>query len=675
MKSGALFSHRRALRICLALTFLISASRRAQGFAGGLILASRQPTPWSISPLLRPVKAPFAGRLNKRLAFFNTFSVSSLPAKLDEDEGVEDVPDTWREDDILVEFDEDLVETDEEDSTVRAEANVDDDDDDDEIDGDFDLDEEEEEDEDIVIAEESFGSARKKTIKAVESAEWDSAQVSDEAVEWDEEEDGGDYELEDDPDDPDYTLQKQTVEAAIAASEQRAADDAFDPMQFLLDREQFTPEMAASLDELPFFKQVEAISKDMVLTDDDVSGISDLPAAVHQVPDLMEDDPYPRHGPDETNYLERGTGLTDDDMEELDRTYKGVQDALKKEPWDKVMLKSLAGFDGLANTTLAEMDECLREIGGSAYNVTNWLLYDLDFNVSNLILAAVKHNRQAPILFQHWYPQLLTYERYQHARDRNFDFNWDDVETADMAELERYYAGFGYDDIPNKAPSETGIISLEDLDEEDIKMAAFENWMTDVYNPEADRKDFDDDEIRDEDNVFSDFYEAPQHPDLPTMEDAEEDLEQWREELGDDPNIRGYRDMMGRSFEYDVIRDEEFEREYRGHLIIACTGDERDLETAEKITSRFTRDFGKKVFVETRVMALAREEDNVFEIWLESYEIDLLHSKKRATSNAKGWNGPAEVNDAQIDYLAGRVQFLISDEARYSYRLELDMVE
>ena len=349
------------------------------------------------------------------------------------------------------------------------------------------------------------------------------------------------------------------------------------------------------------------------------------------MPDLMEDDPYDNQG--ETNIL--GTGLTDDDMEKLDKTYKGIREEIKQEPWDKVMLKSLTGFEGLSNETLDEMDDCLEEIGGSAYNVTNWLLYDLDFNVSNLILAAVKHNRDAPILLQHWYPQLVTYERYQHARDRNFDFNWDDVENADLEELERYYAGFGYDEIPKKAPKDTGIISLEYLDEDEIKMAAFENWMKDVYNPEEDRKDFDDDNIDDEDNVFSDEYVPPQHPDLPTIEEAEEDIEEWVEECGGEnatEAMKKYRDMMGRTIEYEYVYDEEFEREFRGHLIIACTGEDRDLDIAEKITTRFEKEFGKKVFVETRVMALAREEDNVFEIWLESYEIDLLHSKKRATS-------------------------------------------
>lgn len=126
--------------------------------------------------------------------------------------------------------------------------------------------------------------------------------------------------------------------------------------------------------------------------------------------------------------------------------------------------------------------------------------------------------------------------------------------------------------------------------------------------------------------------------------------------------------MMGRSFAYKATNDEEFQREFRGHLVIACTGEDSDLEVAEKVTQRFEIEFGKSVYVETRVHALARPEDNVFEIWLESYDIDLLHSKKRATSNAKGWDGPAEVDDAQVDSLVEQVRFLISDDARYGYR-------
>ena len=182
--------------------------------------------------------------------------------------------------------------------------------------------------------------------------------------------------------------------------------------------------------------------------------------------------------------------------------------------------------------------------------------------------------------------------------------------------------------------------------------------------------------MQDEDNVFSQFYEAPQHPDKPTFEDSLEDIELWNEEMGDDDSTREYRDMMGQAFQYEVEDDEEFQREFRGHLVIACTGDDSDLEIAEKITMRFEKEFGKQVFVETRIMSLARLEDNVFEVWLESYEVDLLHSKKRASSGAKGWVGPEQCDDDQIEFLVERVRFLISDDARYSYRMEdLEMVE
>jgi len=129
---------------------------------------------------------------------------------------------------------------------------------------------------------------------------------------------------------------------------------------------------------------------------------------------------------------------------------------------------------------------------------------------------------------------------------------------------------------------------------------------------------------------------------------------------------------MARELQYEVVDDKEFEEEFRGHLIVACTGNDSDLEIAEKITAAMDKAFGKQIYVETRLIAHAREEDNVFEVWIESYEIELLHSKKRATSNAKGWDGPADCNDEQIDRLVDRVRFLISDDARYSYSLEFD---
>jgi hypothetical protein len=545
---------------------------------------------------------------------------------------------------------------------VVAESEDDDDDDDD--DEGLDIWEEDEE-------EESVGEA------GADHEEWENGEEDEGTVpylggetdgddEWEEEEDDK-YPLEDDPDDSNYMTQKKLVQETIERRTQVAADENFNPMEYMMN--DMTDEEAAAFDATPLQQEVEAMAETIEVDEKAIEKL-DLSQEMAKAPDLMDDDPWDNRN--ETDIM--GTGLSDNDLEEMDQAWKDISEAEATEMWDKVSLKNLeTDWNNLPDQTMEEMGAALEEIGGSAYNCSRWLLYDLEFNVSNLILASVKHQKEAPILFQHWYPQLLTYERYQHARDRNFDFNWEDVQGADISELERYYAGFGYSEIPTKAPAETGIIGLEDLDEEELKMAAFENWHKEVYNPEWDRKDFDDDTMRDEDNVFSKFYEAPNHPDLPTYEDVQEDLGEWQEEMGDDPEDKEYRDMMGKEFKYTVDNDTEFEKEFRGHLVVACGPFDEDLKIAEKITERMTKEFGKQVYVETRVLAYALEEDAVFEVWLESYDIELLHSKKRAASNAKDWSGPAECDDKQIDWLSDQVGFLISDDARYSYRMDTDL--
>uniref|UniRef100_A0A7S2YFC5 Uncharacterized protein n=1 Tax=Entomoneis paludosa TaxID=265537 RepID=A0A7S2YFC5_9STRA len=591
----------------------------------------------------------------------------------------DDIPEEWGEDDILAEFEE------LEGASSAAEASEDDDEDEDDEtavvyeDDDSLVNEEDEDDDedldDIDLDDDEEFELNEEHITTL-PRDWEGEYEPAEAynnLDWDEEEDGGDYELEDDPKDPNYMKQKELVEATVKASEQRMRDEAFDPLHFIMN--DMTEDQADIIEKLPFMKDIEAKAQAMMLGESDVDDV-DLETAVVGASDFTRDDEYPRDGSEETKFFQASMGAVDDDLEEFDRTYKDLRDQLDEEPWDKVLLREQEGIENLSNETLDEMEACLEELGGSAYNVTRWLLYDLDFNVSNLMLAAIKHNPEAPVLFHHWYPQIVTYSRYEDVRSRDFDFSWEDVENADMEELERYYAGFGYTEIPQKAPAETGVISFEDLDEEEIKMAAFENWISEVYNPEWDRKDFDDDDMQDTDNVFSDFFEPPQHPDKPVFEDAKEDLDDWNDDMDDDdPEVSEYRDRMGQYFNYKVIRDEEFTNDFRGHLVISCTSDDEDLEVAEKITRRFREEFGKKVWVETRHEALARAEDTVFEIWLESYEIDLLHSKKRANSSNKDWEGPAECDDAQIDYLVEKVRFLISDDARYSYRMEFEHVD
>jgi hypothetical protein len=578
------------------------------------------------------------------------------------------------EDDLLEEeidvVDDDLIAG----TTDTTKMAADDEDEDEDLD--LDLDEwdeyEDEEDEDEDIEEERVGVA----AQAEEMDEdWADKEGEGDEEEEEEEEDLEDeyIPLQDDPNDPNYQALKTFVEETVERRDKVIADRDFDPVDFVINR--MPPELADAFETLPFIQEVEKRAKEMILIDEDDVKDVDLEAELPDVPDLMDDDPYDNEG--RANIL--GSGVSDDDLEKLDKAWKDAKKKLATPHWDKVReigeLYDFELYDKLDNQTKEEIEEAEEEIEGCSYNTTRFLLYELDFNVSNLILAAVKHNRQAPLIFMHWYPQLTVYERYQHVRDRDFDFNWDDVENADVSELERWYKGVGYDEIPSKLPSETGIISLEDLDEDEIKMGAFENWFLDVYNPVTDKLDFDDDDFRDEDNVFSPFHEPHEHPDIPTYAETLEDFEEWDEELyaeGEEVSRRD-QEIYGRDRKYTYEEDPEFEKEFRGHLVVACTPMDEDLAVAEAITERMTKAFGKQVYTETRVMSLARDEDFVFEVWLESYEIDLLHSKKRATTGAAGWDGPAECDDKQIDYLVEKVRFLISDDARYSYRWEVDL--
>jgi len=417
-------------------------------------------------------------------------------------------------------------------------------------------------------------------------------------------------------------------------------------------------------------------SEPPTLSASDLPEGEDLAAEVEDATALFDEEDYPSVGENRTDIA--GTGVSDADMEALDRSWKRITETTGKEPWNKVASMGVDfDYDAYPKQYHYDMQETAAEIGSASYNIYPWLKYDMGFNVSNLILASIKHNPDAPVILQHWYPQLMICERYQHARDRNFDFTWEDVDDADLDELRTYYLGFGYDEIPSKAPSETGLISLEDADEQEVKMAAMEKWMLDVYNGEWDRKDFDDDTIKDEDNVFSDNFRMPQHPDLPAWEDAQEDIAGWKAEFddpdeaenGDTDEAKRYRDFMGRSIDYEPVEDNEsFSKNFRGHLVVACGNFDADLDVAESITDRMEQEFGNVIYTETKIYQHATKGDNLFEVWLESYEIDLLHSKRRAFNGVEGWEGTGEMTTDRLDHLVGEIRQLTSEDARTSFR-------
>jgi hypothetical protein len=199
-------------------------------------------------------------------------------------------------------------------------------------------------------------------------------------------------------------------------------------------------------------------------------------------------------------------------------------------------------------------------------------------------------------------------------------------------------------------------------------MLALENWMDEVYNEEVDNLLFDDENFEPRDNPYDpDFGESSSDKSTALEEKFMKEFEAFEREFSEEE--QEWRDQFATVEKFEYRDDPEGQAAFRGHLVVACTPSDEDLKLAETIAKRFKDEFGKAVVVETRVLGHARREDNVFEVWLESYEIDLLHSKRQAFINSKLWTGPSEVDDGQLDYLVERVRYLISDDSRYSYRM------
>ncbi len=617
--------------------------------------------------------------------------------------------------DVFRDDDDDVIDGDDDDDTI---ASLLVEDDEDEIDIAFDGDDDDEIFSGEIVADIEDDFTYEEDVDEDDDLDYLDGEDEDESdndEEWDElsDDEDFDYELEDD-NDPNYMIQKKRIEERMAKLDQEdlemaarerdwvgvveafeGEEESFEDYQILANfdveaiergEEELQPQWSGNIAD----KVKKLLSKNdlITVTDEDIEGMAnsfdenrgpDDPLDPFEAADKEIDEDLKK-----VEFQRLTQGAMIDELESL-RTTKYDGNTAKSNFMDmnhvaEIGMESVDAFRDIPENLKDEIRECMTEMGSASYNVTKWLVYDLDFNVTNLMLAACQHNPKAPILFEHWFPQLQVCERYKYAREGNFSFTWEDSKNADMEELYTYYRGFGYNEIPSKAPGDTGIIDLEELDEDEVQMVDFAAWCQEVYNPEWDRKDFDDDDIKDVDNVFSPEFILPQDPDVPTYQDAKDDIRNWYGEIennndGDvSPEQAEYRDMVGQELDYKYLDDKEFTAAFRGHLVVACTTEEEDLDVAEKITIRFEEEFGKQIFVETRVISHALMEDNCFEVWLESYDIELLHSKKRATTGAKDWTGPIECNDEEIDKMVERVAFLISDDARYSYRMDMGAI-
>ena len=512
--------------------------------------------------------------------------------------------------------------------------------------------------------------------------------------------------LDDVPSDPNYKLAKETILSQVESRKTLAERESEVPRNFespesitrtfdyILNK--MSDEERAELENDVDLQEVEKIVsknnmmlteddlKDIIITDDTGETMLD-PKAIAEAGSFDDDrgiDAFPSSSNDEDgeNLVYPTNGAFDEsdlvDIDDKIKAYKEARARLENQTYfgedhTFAYLDVEKDWPRLSNETQDEILDVIENSNTMASPEPEmWLMYDLKFNVTNLILASFKHNQEAPIMFTQWMPQLEVYARYADQREKEFHWTWDDVEQADMEELERYYKGIGYDSIPKKDPSETGVITLDEseMDDEEREMLALENWYDEVYNEETANLLFDDENFEPRDNVYDDDFGTSSSDKSAALEEKfMKEFETFEREFSEE--TQEWRDQFATVEKFEYRDDPEGQKEFRGHLVIACTPTEDDVDLAEKITERFRDEFGKAVFVETRVLGHARTEDNVFEVWLESYEIDLLHSKRQAFINSKLWDGPSEVDDKQLEYLVDEVKYLISDDARDSYRM------
>jgi hypothetical protein len=506
--------------------------------------------------------------------------------------------------------------------------------------------------------------------------------------------------IEDDPDDPLYMEQKRIIEETIADREvfnkaKSLISTSTDAPAFL--KKNFDEFLTEKMKEEGIdMSEVEDQLANIELSEDDAdaaiqdfvekrSGMSLSDRTGDFIKNLGSDeDAFP---PDDDPIYQAGEGgetlgIQNKDLvrlqnalEDLVGTIQGYTDGSMVDN-KQAMIRPYHELEQLDHETLDEINMVLnasavnangQEYGEAIKNEDplRWLLYDLDFNVTNLMLASCKHNPSSPLILNHWMPQLCAYSRYADVRENDFQFTWDQCNSADVDELKRYYKGLGYDNIPDFEAKDTNIVDVEtEYDQEDMTMSAFENWMDEVYTDENEDMYFDDEEFQPEHNVF-DFDFGLKDSD--TVRGFKAEYDDFKSEHSNETQT--WREQFAKTTNFELVEDKEGAEAFRGHLVVACCGSDHDLELAEKITFRMKEEFGKQVYVETRVYNHARQEDNVYEIWLESYDIELIHSRRGAFYNSNSWGGPADVDDEQLDYVVKKVGELISDDARYSYHI------
>ena len=275
--------------------------------------------------------------------------------------------------------------------------------------------------------------------------------------------------LDDVPSDPNYKLAKDTILSQVEERKQLAERESKVPRNFESPESitktfdyimnGMTEEERAELENDVDLQEVEEIvsKNNMMLTEDDLKDIIIEdddgkntvmidPKAIADAGSFDDDrglDAFPSSEVEDDGenlvYPTNGA-FTEKDLVEIDdklRAYREARERLDNQTYFGeghvfAYMDVEKDWPALSNETQDEILDVIENSNTMACPEPEmWLMYDLKFNVTNLILASFKHNAEAPIMFTQWMPQLEVYERYADQREKNFEWTWDDVEQAD----------------------------------------------------------------------------------------------------------------------------------------------------------------------------------------------------------------------------------------------------
>jgi len=271
-----------------------------------------------------------------------------------------------------------------------------------------------------------------------------------------------------------------------------------------------------------------------------------------------------------------------------------------------------------------------------------------------LILSAIKRNPEMPYVRPDWFEKCRVEmgipEVNLWTESYKIQFSEEDVDTADTKLVEQFYK------LRNRVLPEEYDPELDGP----VQKEKRERYMARIKVGAEDSSD---------DGAVAAAADE-------SSEDMEERWNSWFEEVYED-------DQLAETLVFLEKDDDNMQEDYywnpryahleermenpglAAKLIIAVRGDREDMVKSEWVTNRMNAEF-PNLMVETQLFPEASAEDQLFEIWVEAYEDELLFSKRKHYYDSD-WPGPDDFRQEDLDKLVQEVRFHLSDDAKNSF--------